>query len=385
MPLTAEKYASIATSYDKAAEDELVSADRRAEFAKKAAWFHHLAELEAKRESSAQMSEPSTHDGRDNFTAEGKFFGMKHLLTTLWLTGAVLYLVGTLIFTRAVNLVGEDQEIGSNTAPLTNPKKPEVAAAPSVPEPRTAVRLSEATRHPHAISPDEPSSMGPPKVAEIGSNSVQTAPPPIPNPATRHVVQGPRSELDLSTQPKPPALEQQSSEQLPTLAETTRPPSSSPSMAQQTTLRLVSAAGIRSGPSFSAQIIGTAAAGAELQVTARESDWVQFIDPNSGKHGWIHASRMEPTGVDEARVAVTNPASDTPQVEAAKPNATKNAKKRSKDRSISKLPPDRTPKAYVELPSDEEFLPPKRRGIGILERRRMLRQGLMSPGFLPPR
>jgi hypothetical protein len=35
----------------------------------------------------------------------------------------------TLIFTRAVNLYGGDQAIGSNTAPLTNPKEPEVAAA----------------------------------------------------------------------------------------------------------------------------------------------------------------------------------------------------------------------------------------------------------------
>jgi hypothetical protein len=94
---------------------------------------------------------------------------------------------------------------------------------------------------------------------------------------------------------------------------------------------------------------------------------------------------MELTGVDEARVAVTNPANEAPQVEAARPKTTKNAKKRSKDRSISKLPTDRAPKAYVELPSDEVFLPPKRRGIGILERRRMLREGLMSPGFLPPR
>src|SRR5262245_57602296 len=38
-------------------------------------------------------------------------------------------------------------------------------------------------------------------------------------------------------------------------------------------------ASIRSGPSASAQVIGTAQAGAELKVQSRDAEWVQFVDP----------------------------------------------------------------------------------------------------------
>jgi hypothetical protein len=54
MSLTAEKYASIATSYDKAAADSLISTERRAEFARVAAWFRHLGKALVKRDSSAK-------------------------------------------------------------------------------------------------------------------------------------------------------------------------------------------------------------------------------------------------------------------------------------------------------------------------------------------
>ena len=50
---------------------------------------------------------------------------------------------------------------------------------------------------------------------------------------------------------------------------------------------VTAAATIRNGPSASAKKIGTATAGAELKVRAREKDWVQFVDPSSGNTGWI--------------------------------------------------------------------------------------------------
>ena len=59
MALTAEQHAAIAISYDQAAADFSLPAERRAEFARKADWFRDLAKLEAKRESAAGMPDAS--------------------------------------------------------------------------------------------------------------------------------------------------------------------------------------------------------------------------------------------------------------------------------------------------------------------------------------
>jgi hypothetical protein len=59
MALTAEQHAAIAISYDQAAADFSLPAERRVEFARKADWFRHLAKLEAKRESAAGMPDAS--------------------------------------------------------------------------------------------------------------------------------------------------------------------------------------------------------------------------------------------------------------------------------------------------------------------------------------
>ena len=52
---------------------------------------------------------------------------------------------------------------------------------------------------------------------------------------------------------------------------------------------------IRSGPSASAEIIGIAPAGAEVQVGWRNSGWVQIIDPWSLRTGWIHSQFLAPS------------------------------------------------------------------------------------------
>jgi lipoprotein-anchoring transpeptidase ErfK/SrfK len=57
--------------------------------------------------------------------------------------------------------------------------------------------------------------------------------------------------------------------------------------------------------------------------------------------------------------------------------------KLGKQRPSRPSPPD--DRAYADLPEDEDFLgdPPPRR-MGFFARRRMLREGLMSPDFIPP-
>jgi uncharacterized protein YraI len=343
MALTAEQHAAIATSYDHAAADFSLPAERRAEFARKAEWFRHLAKLEAKRESAAGMPDASIPSADGTAEQERRnTFRMKHVLVSLWLTGAVLYLISTLLFSSTVNLFGESDRSNSSNEQVTAlpvPSQPEARRPkPVIAPPETQAIPSSTVKRPHAISPNQPSSESP---AGYG--------------ALPQIVASPT-------------------------------PTAEPS--KIATLRLNSAANIRSGPSLTAPIVGTAAAGAELQVTAYDADWVQFLDPTSGKTGWVHSQSAEPDAASKAVVAATKPTEELPQVEVPKPKPAKTAKKKPKDVVVSKrqLPSDRVPKPQVALPSDEEFLPSQRRPrVGILERRRMLREGLMSPGFQPPR
>jgi uncharacterized protein YgiM (DUF1202 family) len=68
----------------------------------------------------------------------------------------------------------------------------------------------------------------------------------------------------------------------------------SPDLTEIELLKVNSAANIRSGPSASAEIIGIAHAGAEVQVASRDSGWVQIIDPWSSRTGWIYSKFLHP-------------------------------------------------------------------------------------------
>ena len=59
-------------------------------------------------------------------------------------------------------------------------------------------------------------------------------------------------------------------------------------------LKVNSTAKILSGPSASADIIGIAYAGAEVQVETRHSGWVKIIDPWSWGTGWRHSKCLAP-------------------------------------------------------------------------------------------
>jgi len=130
-------------------------------------------------------------------------------------------------------------------------------------------------------------------------------------------------------------------------------------------LIVTSAATIRNGPSSAAKKIGTASAGAELQVNAREKDWVQFVDPSSGNTGWIQSSLLATASAKGVGLAVP-----------------KAAKKVAKKTPSSPFRISQRPKSYADLPADEEFFSTRKRGL--LSRRRILREGLLSPDFLPP-
>ncbi|MGA7458266.1 MAG: SH3 domain-containing protein [Methyloceanibacter sp.] len=58
-------------------------------------------------------------------------------------------------------------------------------------------------------------------------------------------------------------------------------------------VKVVAPASIREGPSTSTAILGAAQPGANAQVISRHKEWVQIIDPDSKKTGWIQLSFLE--------------------------------------------------------------------------------------------
>ena len=74
----------------------------------------------------------------------------------------------------------------------------------------------------------------------------------------------------------------------------------SPDLNEIELLKVNSAANIRSGPSASAEIIGIAYAGAEVQVALRNSGWVQISDPWSSRTGWIYSKFLAPFAIPSA-------------------------------------------------------------------------------------
>jgi uncharacterized protein YgiM (DUF1202 family) len=93
------------------------------------------------------------------------------------------------------------------------------------------------------------------------------------------VEQAPSAAPALANLPSPVPAEEQ-------------PPPSIPNKAEL--LKVTSAASIRNGPSASADVIGTAFAGAQVQVAARDSGWTQIVDPSSGNRGWIDSMLLAP-------------------------------------------------------------------------------------------
>ena len=363
MPLTPEQHASIAASYDKAASDLSVAEERRAEFAKRADWFRQLARLETKRGAVRQTPDPSIPHTLPAPESERKS-NPKYLLASLWLIGSVLYMAGTLLFTIAVNPAEEDAktttiskevsaasnpqqtQLGSKQPVIADDLEPAATASPPALAPLPATALAMVDR-PHAISPDEPAYESP----------ALTVPPSLA-----------KKEPGSPTAPSAPIKE----------AAAPQPGAA---------LEVTETATIRSGPSTSATKIGTASPGAALQAKAREGDWVQFLDPASGNTGWIHASLVGPAlgSAASPEAGAPGPAPKEPDAgkkqTAKKPSATAQAGNQRNARPNFPPPPQRR---YADLPDDEEFFLQEPRP-GILVRRRMMREGLMSPGFLPPR
>jgi hypothetical protein len=342
---------------------------------------------------------------------------MKRVLLSLWLVGAAVYAASTLLWTNTVILDGE-----TASTPVITGSGPKAAADAPRTEPKAEKPIASPGNS-HAFSLDDP----PSEVVAAGPEQ----------PAIVEEGQAPKA--------KPPAE--------------AMPPEEA---GQGELLRVVTAASIHSLPSNSADVIGSAQAGAELRARSHESGWVQFVDPDSGHSGWIDSVFLEPvTHTAEKTEPTTAPpaqdqsvaeeeATDTPPPEdqqsesvaegethappagrklpksrmedepkppahvaaqdspsakpqkrrvraieqteqapneqaAKKPTGTVRAlrEQASNQEEASPPPPQsRRGRDYVELPADEELLPPRRR-FGLFGRRRMMMMEDLPPQAPP--
>lgn len=341
MTFTADQYAQIARRYDSAASDPFVPADKREEFAKQAEWFHYL--------STREKSKPAHAASEKVFSERPRGFS-RAVLTTLWLTGAATYLIGTLLFTNAVGLFG-DRDGSSQVAKTTLPVERSFQPA-SIDERATAGGsdsnvMAVVGERRHAVSPDQPPYESPQLIEPLPEADQNEVASPVDKPAQ-----------NLSA--------------------------SSASASEPEKLKVIKAATIRNGPSSRSKVIGTATPGAELQVKGRENGWIEFVDPSSGNRGWIEANLVAGTLPIVANDTMGIP----PDGDSKRHFPKKKKTARQKPANVARPPEKVLPKperGYAGLPEDEAFLIERgARRMGILARRRMLRQGLMSPGFTPP-
>jgi hypothetical protein len=153
----------------------------------------------------------------------------------LWLAGAAIFAIGTLILVNSLSpRIGRDFDPGVN-----NQSNSDTAAQPLV-----------SSRQPASDLPVLPAA--PPRAQSV--HAIDPEASPAQSPAPSHPIPGIGDQL----------------------------------------LKLTSAVSIRNGPSASADIIGTAYAGAEVRVASRNSGWVQIVDPSSGRAGWIDSTVLSP-------------------------------------------------------------------------------------------
>jgi uncharacterized protein YgiM (DUF1202 family) len=281
---------------------------------------------------------------------------MKRVLLSLWLVGAAAYAVTTLHFAHIINNPKRESTVPNESAsPSTKNVSagastyPKLASSKPIETPGINNEASQADDDKsHAISPDQI----PSEVPAVG--------------------------LESSAIP--------AEEQLPIPVEAAPGPNVPPVPKNEDLLRVISAASIRNGPSTSALVIGTAHAGAQVEVVSRDVGWVQIVDPASRRSGWIYSRFLSPNtasgGVSSTEVfPAKQPAGDATQ-------ELRMVKQKSKARQLAngRIDQDlfasskqhskgRQTQESVGLPYDYEFVAPRQRGrFGLFAKRRMWRE-----------
>ena len=253
---------------------------------------------------------------------------MKLARALLWAVGAVMCVVGILLFTQPIDVFDHVDQLKILTETETSASSPvlvaphlnpaEVAAEqpevpPSPPLEGVLRRASEEIAQQQAESPAvSPVQEAPPVApARIASqqqdrlNELHLDPPAqnsphaiVPDATPAIVGTGPAAESESS--PAAEAIE------VPSPAE-----SPSPVAPKDEFVMITSAASLRDGPSASAHVIGRAYAGARARVASRDAGWAQIVDPASGHRGWVDSSVLVPSPTTEA-AATEKPSAEAP-------------------------------------------------------------------------
>jgi hypothetical protein len=244
----------------------------------------------------------------------------------------LLFMVGWAFYIVQVNSgqTGDAVQSEENAAASRQVTPDQQAAASSELQPTARPPVHS----PHAIVPDEV----PPK--PVVSSGASSPPPPAENSEPQ-----PKSSQPVGAEP---VFSHEPGEQL--------------SVTTQTS--------IRSGPSETAEVIGTAHAGAKLRVKSSEAGWVQFVDPAAKKSGWISLTNLAPAErkPENESTASTQPEQPQPIVSARPKQPHKTAKLKPPKPAPKIVQPTPT---YAELPADREFVPPRRGGLlGLFWKRR---------------
>jgi hypothetical protein len=263
---------------------------------------------------------------------------MNALLITLFMIGLAFYLI------QSKFLIPSPSK-NSGLSPVTEQAK-------ALPKSQLQPIAPVTAQSPHAISPDE--------AARQAEGAGQVPPQQI-EPA------------NITEAPEPQDVENKN-----------------PQRGQQMTV--TSETSIRRGPSSSAELLGTAHSGAKLRVETSEAGWVEFLDPSANKSGWVSLADLAPAerksdasalgqGAHERGVLAVGRVAAPQRIqspEGPRPKQAQTAKSSPQPAAkVRQLSP-----RYAELPSDREFMPPRRGGLfGLFWKRRVAADQLPPPPY----
>src|SRR5262245_23776403 len=240
---------------------------------------------------------------------------MKSTRVLLRAVGAVMCVISILLFTRPINVfdrVDQLKSLNETQAPASSPvqEAPHLAPAEIVAQqagaPTSPPLQGDPRPAPAEIAPQQPeppvaSPLHDPHLAPAGIEQQQDQldelhldPPAQNSPHAIAPVAGPAAaETAPATQSESPATAK--------VIEVPSSPVESPSPAarEDEFVTITSAAGVHTGPSASADIIGRAYAGARARVASRDAGWAQIVDPVSGNTGWVDSRLLVPSPTTE--------------------------------------------------------------------------------------
>jgi hypothetical protein len=204
-----------------------------------------------------------------------------------WLAGSVVYAVSTLILVIGLGPWGGREPVSPGTSQSASHQATQTALQPRPAErPPTDSSLAQSPQAPH-----------PNAGSAVQTAQSQIGQTPAPGPTSGQLAKANSAAEPSGVTSSKPLIE--SEQKVPPVVDPAQV-HPAPEATAEERVRVTLAASIHTRPSNSADIVGAAYPGAEAVVASRESDWVQIVDPVSGKTGWIHSAFLAPSTEDAA-------------------------------------------------------------------------------------